>query len=55
MGEAGMDELRQIEAALQRVEDGTYGVCTRCGKPIEMQRLHTLPSTPLCGACAAGR
>lgn len=52
MAEAGLAELRQIEAALTRVEKGTYGVCTRCGERIDEQRLKTLPSTPFCGACA---
>ncbi|VVS96556.1 TraR/DksA C4-type zinc finger protein [Rhizobium sp. EC-SD404] len=52
MGEAGVEELRQIEAALTRVEKGTYGVCTRCGERIDEQRLKTLPSTPFCVACA---
>ncbi|GLQ37108.1 dimethylmenaquinone methyltransferase [Rhizobium albus] len=55
LGEAGLDELRQIEAALKRVEEGTYGICTRCGKPIDARRLQTLPSTPFCGACAKKR
>ena len=40
--------LREIDAALQRIEDGTYGVCERCGKPIEEERLEAIPWTRLC-------
>ncbi len=35
--------LEQVEAALQRLDDGTYGFCQRCGKPIEARRLEALP------------
>ena len=38
--------LREIDAALQRIEDGTYGVCEGCGKPIEEERLEAIPWTP---------
>ena len=40
--------LREIDAALQRIEDGTYGVCEGCGKPIEEERLEAIPWTRLC-------
>jgi RNA polymerase-binding transcription factor len=40
--------LREIDAALQRIEDGTYGVCGACGKPIEEERLEAIPWTRLC-------
>lgn len=35
--------LEQVRAALQRLDDGTYGFCQRCGKPIEARRLEALP------------
>ena len=35
--------LEQVQAALQRLDDGTYGFCQRCGKPIEARRLEALP------------
>ena len=35
--------LEQVRAALQRLDDGTYGFCKRCGKPIEARRLEALP------------
>jgi RNA polymerase-binding protein DksA len=40
--------LREIEAALQRIEDGTYGTCDVCGKQIEEERLEAIPWTRLC-------
>lgn len=35
--------LEQVNAALQRLDDGTYGFCLRCGKPIDARRLEALP------------
>ena len=43
----------QIEAALQRLDGGTYGVCERCGKPINPRRLEALPYATLCVDCQA--
>jgi RNA polymerase-binding protein DksA len=40
--------LRQTEAALKKIEDGTYGTCERCGKPITAARLAAIPYTPYC-------
>jgi RNA polymerase-binding transcription factor DksA len=40
--------LREIDAALQRIEAGTYGVCEVCGRPIEEERLESIPWTRLC-------
>lgn len=51
-GLAGQQELRQIGAALQRVEDGTYGTCAKCGGYISEARLNSLPYTPFCRDCA---
>ena len=34
LGAAGLREVRMIEAALDRIENGSYGVCVRCGEPI---------------------
>lgn len=44
--------LEDIAAALQRIEAGTFGVCTECGKPIGDQRLEAVPYTPHCLECA---
>ena len=35
--------LDAIDAALKRIEDGTYGICTNCGKPIPEERLEAVP------------
>jgi RNA polymerase-binding protein DksA len=40
-----------IDEALKRVEDGSYGSCTQCGKQIPRKRLNALPHTELCIAC----
>lgn len=45
------EELAQIVVALRRVEDGTYGLCSDCGEPIDERRLRALPATPFCTAC----
>ena len=43
--------LAQIDAALQRIDDGTYGVCENCGEQIPLERLEALPWTTLCIDC----
>jgi DnaK suppressor protein len=40
--------LAEIDAALARIDEGTYGVCVRCGKPIGRERLDALPWATLC-------
>ncbi|MEQ8232789.1 MAG: TraR/DksA C4-type zinc finger protein [Gammaproteobacteria bacterium] len=45
-------ELRQVEAALQRLDSGDYGRCTRCGEDIDPARLDVLPWAMHCSACA---
>ena len=42
------DLLRKIQGALKRIADGTYGLCERCGKPIEKARMKALPYVDLC-------
>jgi DnaK suppressor protein len=44
--------LTATDAALRRIEDGTYGICTNCGRPIGEERLQALPWTNLCIDCA---
>ena len=53
LGLAEQEELKRIDAALARVEAGTYGICVRCDAPISDARLGALPETPLCRTCAA--
>lgn len=52
MGLSGQQEIRMIEAALQRIENGEYGYCAKCGEKISEERLDVLPYTPFCKACA---
>ncbi|MCX7835101.1 MAG: TraR/DksA family transcriptional regulator [bacterium] len=40
--------LAKIEAALKRIEDGTYGICTVFNRPIEYARLEAIPTTTKC-------
>jgi DnaK suppressor protein len=42
------DLLKKIDRALARMDDGTYGICSRCGRPIEKARLKALPYADLC-------
>jgi DnaK suppressor protein len=45
-------ELEKVEAALRRLDDGTYGTCVSCGKPIAPERLEAIPWAPVCIDCA---
>jgi RNA polymerase-binding transcription factor DksA len=53
MGLSGQQEMRQIEAALDRIASGDYGICVTCGERISEERLDVLPYTPFCRSCAA--
>ena len=52
MGASAQSEVRMIEAALKRIEDGEYGYCATCGDEIGEERLDALPYTPFCRNCA---
>jgi RNA polymerase-binding protein DksA len=43
--------LAQVEDALKRIDEGTYGICRRCGQPIDLARLRALPMASLCLSC----
>lgn len=45
-------ELAEVDEALGRVADGTYGICTGCGKPIPDARLEVRPFAERCVPCA---
>ena len=47
------NHLLEIDAAMRRVEAGTYGVCERCGAPIGEGRLEARPAARSCIQCAA--
>lgn len=55
IGLSGQHEIRMIEAALKRIEDGEYGYCARCGAAIAPERLDAVPYTPFCHECAAAQ
>lgn len=45
--------LADIDAALQRLDDGRYGTCTACGRQIGSERLDALPAASVCVDCAS--
>lgn len=47
-------EMARIDAALIRIDDGTYGECLRCGEEIAEKRLELDPAATLCVDCARG-
>ncbi|MEM9352022.1 MAG: TraR/DksA family transcriptional regulator [Planctomycetota bacterium] len=47
--------LEMIEKALERIEDGVFGLCVECGSVIPKTRLNAIPFTPLCVRCAAAK
>jgi RNA polymerase-binding protein DksA len=46
--ENGDEVVSEIDAALKRIDDGTYGVCASCGQPIGQERLEARPWATLC-------
>lgn len=48
-----IDELVCVEAALHRLDNGTYGDCLQCGEPIPLQRLMVQPPALRCAGCQA--
>jgi DnaK suppressor protein len=49
------DHLAEITRAEQRLHDGTYGACERCGRPVGAERLAARPAAATCIRCAAAR
>ena len=47
--------LAEIGAALKRIEEGSYGTCTNCDRPIAVERLEALPWATLCIDCQRDR
>ena len=43
--------LGNVEDALQKIEDGTYGICEKCGKEIEIERLKAMSFAKFCIKC----
>ena len=49
------NRIKSLEEALQKAEEGSYGRCEICGKPIDPDRLAILPDTKRCISCAQKR
>jgi RNA polymerase-binding transcription factor len=47
------EALEEVVAALNRLEAGTYGICSRCGAEIPRARLEAMPTATLCVTCKA--
>jgi DnaK suppressor protein len=46
-----LERINQVERALERLDEGSYGWCERCGNPIPVERLAAFPSATLCVTC----
>jgi DnaK suppressor protein len=49
--ERAQNQLAQVDAALARIEEGTFGTCRRCGKDVAPERLEALPWAAMCIDC----
>ncbi|MBI4216428.1 MAG: TraR/DksA C4-type zinc finger protein [Chloroflexi bacterium] len=45
--------LEDVDRALRKLDDGSYGTCESCGQPINPERLEAIPSAKLCISCKA--
>jgi len=55
MRDRAQKHLAEIEEVLQQLDMGLYGLCEKCGKPIEPERLAVLSHTTVCSQCAQRR
>ena len=53
LGEKSSQAVADIDQALLRIKEGTYGTCARCGKPIDERRLEAIPTARYDAACQA--
>ncbi|GCD18976.1 TraR/DksA family transcriptional regulator [Cellulomonas algicola] len=51
---AASERLAEVDRALRRLDEGTYGTCASCGRPIPPERLAARPTATTCVTCAAG-
>lgn len=54
VGASLREQLDEVLAALEKIDNGTYGICDACGKPITKKRLTVLPWATLCKECRSG-
>jgi RNA polymerase-binding protein DksA len=50
-----MDDMAQVDRALERLASGSYGLCDDCGQPIPPKRLEARPTATLCVSCQGKR
>ncbi len=55
LGDVERLELRRIDAAMERADQGLYGTCATCGAAIEPRRLQALPWAVRCAGCETAR
>jgi len=55
IGAVESNAVSEIDDALQRLDDGTYGICQECHQPISAARLKVLPFASMCVACKSHR
>ena len=55
LGTQDANRLQQIDSALDRINQGTYGRCVKCGKEIPHERLEVLPYALMCITCASAQ
>jgi len=53
LGDQDSRMIADIDQALMRIDEGSYGVCARCGKPIDEKRLEALPTARYDATCQA--
>lgn len=51
LGEQGWEKLKQVDEALEKIGNGTYGICSTCDEPIPEARLDVVPFAKFCVAC----
>lgn len=53
LGLSAQREVREMQEALGRMSNGSFGICAECGEPISTARLEAVPHARLCKTCAA--
>lgn len=51
LGDRLVSDLKEVERALEKIKNGTYGICEICQKPIDEERLRAFPTARWCLAC----
>jgi RNA polymerase-binding transcription factor len=55
LGDRVAREIAEVEAALGRIAEGSYGTCRACGGPLGLQRLRAIPEARFCLGCSGHR